>query len=214
MAQYFKYKSLEGTSLKYFIQMLLDEKIYASTFDQLNDPMEGAYLANTIIADEIKEHNKGAKLEKRIVSLVRKEREELPINMLMWSHYSDEHRGCCIEFHFQNQEDEDCVQSISYIDTIPEDNQANKNIDNLLIRKFCDWAYEHEVRYLGPKKFVPIKIDKIYLGMKIDSLYEDEEKTNEEFYRNLITRLCPNAQVEIMKAEDFDDNHINTGTNL
>ena len=214
MANFFKYKSLSGTSLRYFIQTLLDEKIYASTFDQLNDPMEGAFLSDEILSAEIKQHIKDTKLEKRIVSLVRKENDELPTNMLMWSHYSDEHKGCCIEFHFQNHEDEENVHEVTYVNSIHAVNQGEIDVNSILTRKFYDWAYENEVRYLGPKNLVPIKIDKIYLGMKIDSLYEDEEKTNEEFYRNLITRLCPNAQVEIMKAEDFDDNHINTGTNL
>lgn len=72
MANFFKYKSLSGTSLRYFIQTLLDEKIYASTFDQLNDPMEGAFLSDEILSAEIKQHIKGTKLEKRIVSLVEK----------------------------------------------------------------------------------------------------------------------------------------------
>ena len=212
MAHYFKYKSLNGISFQYFVQMLLDEKIYASTFDKLNDPMEGAFLSDDSFCKEIK-YTINAKYEKRIASIVRKEHEERPTNMLMWSHYSDEHKGCCVEFHFQEPEDEENVHEVSYVDSIHADNPEEIDVDNILTRKFYDWAYEHEVRYLGPKDLVPIKIDKIYLGMRIDNLYENEGKPNEEFFRNLIARICPNAQVEIMKAEDFNGHHINTSFN-
>lgn len=212
MAHYFKYKSLSGTSFRYFVQMLLDEKIYASSFDQLNDPMEGAFLSDDSLSEEIR-NTINAKHTRRIVSLVKKEHDERPANMLMWCHYSDEHRGCCVEFHFQEQEDEEHVHEVSYIDSIHENNQGDNDSDNILTRKFYDWAYEHEVRYLGSKDFVPIKFDKIYLGMRIDNLYKDEGKPNEEFFKNLITRLCPNVPVEIMKAEDFDGHHINTSFN-
>lgn len=212
MAHYYKYKSLSGTSFKYFVQMLLENNIYAPTFDQLNDPMEGAFLSDELLGSEIKHILKGAKLEKRIISLVKKNQEELPTNMLMWTHYSDEHKGCCIEFHFQNPEDEKKVKPVSYVNTLPRENQAEINIEELLTRKFCDWAYEQEVRHLGSEKKVPIIIDKIYLGMRIDNIYEGNDNSNEEFYRTLIVRLCPNAniQVEVMKAEDFDGNHNNT----
>jgi hypothetical protein len=196
--------------------MLLDEKIYAATFDQLNDPMEGAFLSNEVLSEEIKKCIKGAKLEKKIVSLVKKEDGKLPTNMLMWSHYSDEHRGCCIEFHFQNPEDEANVHDITYIEKIHAENAENQeeiDVNNILTRKFHDWAYENEVRYLGPKKFVPIQIDTIYLGMRTDNLYENDNKPNVTFFKDLISHLCPNVHVVIMKAEDFNEHHINTRWN-
>ena len=54
MAQYFKYKSLRGGSFRFFVQLLLDEKIYAATFAQLNDPMERAFLTDDSLSKEIR----------------------------------------------------------------------------------------------------------------------------------------------------------------
>ena len=51
-----------------------------------------------------------------------------------------------------------------------------------------DWKYEQEVRYLGKKELVPIVIDKIYLGMRVDDIYDDCARTNEVFYGELIKR--------------------------
>ena len=66
------------------------------------------------------------------------------------------------------------------------------------------------LRHLGHEKSVPIVIDKIYLGLRVDDIYNPEESTNETFYRELIKRLCPNVVVEKMRAEDFDGHHIDT----
>lgn len=203
MANYFKYKSLSGTSFKHFVEMLLDESIYAATFDQLNDPMEGVFLSDKKLSSEIEKSYNDKKLERRIVSLVKKQHDESPNDILMWSHYSDGHKGCCIEFCFKNIEDEDKVKSISYINSLTEVHTENVCIDLLLMSKLKNWKKEQEYRYLGSKKYIPIKIVKIYLGMKIDNLYDNDDNLNEKFYRNLIGRLLPNVQVEVMKAENF-----------
>lgn len=203
MEHYFKYKSLSGESFNYFIQMLINCKMYPACFKKLNDPMEGAYLSH-----EVAKGYMNQKEEKRIISLVKKNSDEKPCNMLMWSHYSDEHRGCCIEFHFMNEEDEEKIRSVNYIDKIENDDVHS--IEDVLTRKFVDWKYEHEVRHLGTETYVPIVIDRIYLGMRVDDMYNEEAESNESFYRELLKRLCPKVEVVKMCAEDFDNHHIDT----
>ena len=205
MKHYFKYKSLEGDSFKYFVKMLVEGKMYASPFKKLNDPMEGAYLADEELRDYLRPQKKE---EKRIISLIEKKPGEIPYNMLMWSHYSDEHRGCCIEFHFKNDEDEKLVRPVNYVKDI-KSNDVN-SVEAILSRKFMDWKYEQEVRYLGSEELIPIKIDRIYLGMRIDDLYNENDHANENFYRELITRICPDVEVVKMCAENFDGHHLDT----
>ena len=204
MKHYFKYKSLNNDSFKYFVKMLVESKMYASDFKKLNDPMEGAYLADK----ELRDYLQSQKKEMKIISLIEKKPGEIPYNMLMWSHYSDEHRGCCIEFHFQNVEDENNVRPVDYVKEIRTNDVSS--IELMLSRKFMDWKYEQEVRYLGFEELVPIIIDKIFLGMRIDDIYDGNDHTNENFYRELISRLCPNVEVIRMKAEDFDGHHLDT----
>lgn len=204
MKRYFKYKSLSGDSFKYFVKMLIESKMYAACFKELNDPMEGAYLSDK----ESKDYLQSQKEEMKIISLVEKKADELPCNMLMWSHYSNEHRGCCVEFHFKNKADEYDVCKVNYIKEIKQ-GEIN-SVESVLCRKFEDWKYEQEVRYIGLKELVPIEIDKIYLGMRIDDLYDNNDTSNETFYRELINRLCPHVKVDKMRAEDFDGHHTET----
>lgn len=203
---YYKYKSLNGTSFKYFVKMLVDSSLYAAKFSELNDPMEGAFLTNTLDNQAIDEIRNGKDIL-RIISLIEK-KDEGPCNMLMWSHYADEHRGCCIEFHFMDEKEQSKVRNIEYVEAI--ENSDCISVEDVLSRKFIDWKYEQEVRHLGHEKSVPIVIDKIYLGLRVDDIYNPEESTNETFYRELIKRLCPNVVVEKMRAEDFDGHHIDT----
>lgn len=205
MVQYFKYKSLKGDSFRYFVKMLVDSKMYASNFKKLNDPMEGAFLAyslNSHAIDDIRNEKDGL----RIISLIEK-KEEKPCNMLMWSHYTDEHRGCCIEFHFDDENEEKKIYPIKYVKEI-EVNQ-NETAKAILLRKFTDWKYEQEVRHLGTEESVPIVIDKIYLGMRIDNMYGNDN-TEEIFLRELINRI--NSEIDVVKmcAEDFDGHHLDT----
>lgn len=204
MKHYFKYKSLKGDSFKYFVKMLVERKMYASDFKKLNDPMEGAFLSD----EESRNYLQSQKNGMKIISLMEKKAGEIPYNMLMWSHYSDEHRGCCVEFHFQDEEDEERVHPVKYVKEL-KPNDVN-SVDGVLSRKFVDWKYEQEVRHLGFEELVPIVIDKIYLGMRIDDIYNEGDCTNENFYRELIERLCPNVEIVKMHAEDFDGHHIDT----
>lgn len=207
MKHYFKYKSLKDESFKYFVKMLVESKMYASNYKKLNDPMEGAFLSKRM-SDSIIDRIRTDKDTKKIISMVEKIGDEKPCNMLMWSHYTDEHRGCCIEFHFKDEEEEKKVRPVKYVEEIKQNDV--KSVEEVLSRKFVDWKYEQEVRHLGTDELVPIVIDKIYMGMRIDDMYNEGDHTNEDFYRNLIKCLYPNVEVIKMKAEDFEGHHIDT----
>ena len=215
---YFKYKSLSGDSFRYFVQLLLDQRMYAATFDQLNDPMEGVFLTKDVL-DEIRlEEIKSKKNNYRIISMVRKNNNDIPASMLMWSHYADEHRGCCIEFHFANEEDEKSVRDIKYVSEVSEVSKKGSNcsLETILCRKLTDWGYENEVRYIKQmdnEQTVPIVIDKIFFGMRIDDMYNPSDHTNQKFYKDLVNRLCKGVDVHFVVARNFEGMHINTRNN-
>lgn len=42
---YYKFRSLEN--IKRFLDILINERLYAARYDKLNDPMEGSYLVDS-----------------------------------------------------------------------------------------------------------------------------------------------------------------------
>ena len=86
----YKYKSLQN--FKFFVDIILKKRLYASKYKDLNDPMEGQYYYREgELRREIKEKILSQKNEYRICSLSR-----INNNELMWSHYADGQRGVAV----------------------------------------------------------------------------------------------------------------------
>lgn len=75
-------------------------------------------------------------------------------NLLMWAHYSDSHRGICLEFDLQN--DVLCAAlKCEYSDRFPltklrDDSEAA--LLGVLLAKSSAWAYEHEFRLVAQER--------------------------------------------------------------
>ena len=86
----YKYRSLKN--FKYFVDIIINQRLYASPYFELNDPMEGYYLySKGNMSEEILKKIKGEKEKIRICSLTRD-----CSNELMWSHYADGHHGIVV----------------------------------------------------------------------------------------------------------------------
>lgn len=92
MATYYKYRSLRN--LNRILDILINERLYAAKFQNLNDPMEGHYQYNADIDRNLKEQILSERDRTLICSLSRRSNIGL-----MWTHYADEGRGCCIELN-------------------------------------------------------------------------------------------------------------------
>lgn len=109
-----------------------------------------------------------------------------PDNYLMWSHYSDSHKGFCVEFdtrklvesaggHFEKVLYGDEIPYFSINDTFPED-----LLTKLLFYKSELWKYEDEYRITrihNPNltfKFDPACLTGVYFGCKMP--YEQIEE--------------------------------------
>jgi hypothetical protein len=101
-------------------------------------------------------------------------------NLLMWSHYADQHKGFCLEFH-TDQEPFDGIVRVDYVETMPEISMTKFVIDRaagivnkLLFTKSKDWKYEKEWRriYLKAKDslrpYHPSALKAVYFGSKIE----------------------------------------------
>lgn len=68
-------------------------------------------------------------------------------NILMWSHYTNSHKGFVIEFDHKHEFFNKYVHSVIYTDKRPEiDLTESKQSGELFYTKSKDWAYEEEVR--------------------------------------------------------------------
>lgn len=136
----FKYTSLE------FIPSCINNGVYASRLDKINDPFEGKGIRYPNLY--------------RVVCLTAS-----PFQMLMWAYYGN-HRGCCIEF------DVDRIRSIRAVEYIKVF-QAHEDMSTLeviesLYKKGNEWRHEKEYRlvYYEPtadKSLWKIDGEKVYL---------------------------------------------------
>lgn len=128
-------------------------------------------------------------------------------NILMWSHYANNHKGIVIEFDIK--QDPDFFISpieVNYIDTYEPINypkNERKSIEKIVSTKSNDWKYESEVRIIkantnGLIKFKPSSISKIYFGCR-----------SEKSFINEIKNLCLKDELKhieffLMEKEKFE----------
>ena len=105
-------------------------------------------------------------------------------NILMWSHYTDNHTGAVIEFHAQLEDSAFLVaQRVRYESTIPvftlemaNERRADELFDMITLTKSKDWEYEKEWRVVTSMRdkfkdyeilrFPPEEVAAIYLGCR------------------------------------------------
>ena len=117
-----------------------------------------------------------------------------PLNVLMYSHYTDKHKGICIEYDFSDFDTENTsLLEVKYkeelkIDSeiaqimMKSDNDINEEISflDLFRTKHLNWEYEKEYRVMT------YDVDKIYRPIKAIYLGKDFPKDNIELIKKLI----------------------------
>jgi hypothetical protein len=110
--------------------------------------------------------------------------------ILMWSHYTNGHKGICLEFdkdildrewqHFYG------VRKVTYTDSLPNFNPNLPPMDrtaSLVLTKYSGWSYEREWRAvriletgkgLGLIKFPPSSLTGVVFGCKTPDLERDQ----------------------------------------
>lgn len=184
---YYKFRSLQN--LKRFLDILINERLYASRYDELNDPMEGAYLTDAR-NKHIIELLRTKKYETRICSLSRDYK-----HILLWSHYADSHKGCCIEVSVKNEREEPI--DVNYVESVPiiyEDKEGRE----LLAHKSVLWKYEDEVRFFRKSSYLNVNIHQVIFGQRVSN-------DDYHFYKKLIK--CINPSIELRKITEGEIIH-------
>lgn len=184
--RYYKFRGLQN--LKHFIDIILNKRLYAPRYDELNDPMEGVYLidpSNSNIIRLLKEK----KYRTRICSVSKDYK-----HTLLWAHYADGHKGCCIEVSVPTERG--VPEEINYVNYLPIINDLREGKD-LLIHKSTVWEYEKEVRFFSKNQFLNVKVHRVIFGKKIT-------KEDFNFYKKLIQSIDPNIDVRIICENELE----------
>ena len=169
-------------------------------YDQMNDPMEGAFLIDSANQESLKKLYTG-KRKKLICSFSKDYR-----HTLLWSHYADSHQGCCLEVEVTSKMHR---YEVNYSSTLPK--AKHDDVIQLLTHKSQYWDYEKECRYIKDdvndkgnktRPFLSIKISKIFLGIRMPL-------NDVRFYTSLIHSILGNdIEVRQIKKEELDTGYI------
>lgn len=199
---------LRDESNERILDILINKRLYASKFEELNDIKEGLfYFVYTIGSnvDNILERIRNAKNEYRICSFSKtpiKSKYNIEKDLrqhLMWAHYAGNHNGIRIDFDIDNSKEQSNVFKVKYTDK-EEDYEFIKNINNIFygsneqfefVKKIFTtkqkiWEYEKESRVITNDRKVYIKIKQIVIGRGFLRTTFDYMRNGDRFEDNLI----------------------------
>ena len=164
----YKYRSLQNW--KFVLDIITNRRLYAASFQALNDPMEGRYF---YFGDEVSRQFRRSildrKAEWRICSL-----SATAHNTLMWSYYAEGHKGVAIGVRLRpGSRPPAQVRQVRYDSEVyigPGGNRrsaAHMALD-ILTQKQLAWMHEQEYRAFVRDSFVQVTVSEIVLGCLID----------------------------------------------
>ena len=180
----YKFRTLQN--IEFTLDIILNERLHCSSYDQLNDPFEGLFhtvihsynfppghplFFNTNEVMEVKEvKDLPIELEDYKICSLSKNLNDVRL----WSHYADGHKGIAIEIDFFEIESD--VHEVNYVDKLPEFEKTDLNSLSpveLLTFKTKHWIYEKEYRIIEKGEYFPIKgrVKSIYLGHRTSKIH-------------------------------------------
>ncbi|QNI04779.1 DUF2971 domain-containing protein [Halomonas sp. SH5A2] len=181
----YKYRGIRD--FRFFTDIILKSRLYAAPYFDLNDPMEGKYLYSQgggSLDEDMRRLLKGEKEKLRICALSRD-----PNNELMWSHYSEGHRGVVVGVEIDHREYE--VRPIEYdgLHRVGLNNFHNGAAIDVLSHKLDVWKYEAEERvFTRGKQFVDVKVCSIICGSRMST-------QDKGFITELVGKINPDIEV-------------------
>lgn len=199
----YKYRPIDINTGK----LILNSKVRLSDYNYFNDPADPLVKLNKEAFKIVEEYISNI----RICSL-----SPTYDNFLMWSHYSNEHKGICIEYDATNFKESNTkiekliLKKIIYTNKIRFGNfehiiaynnlELDKYFLSLFYIKHKNWKYENEYRFIADTKeeYIDLPIKAIYFGMNAS---DDDIK--------LIKSLVKDDTVKFYKMKSDKNNLFN-----
>jgi tetratricopeptide (TPR) repeat protein len=177
--EFFKFIPISKQTLLNFA----DKKVFFQNPNQFNDPFDCPIISQY----KLKLHKalEDILLKIRVFSLGYETKRNIKpfSNMLMWSHYADQHKGLCVGYKFKPElfkKHKLCIADIVYTKKISQEfwESLVSTIESGYFQKYEAWNYEHEARIIWlPKKkndsCIPlsdgIEISSVTFGYKASS---------------------------------------------
>lgn len=169
------YKYIRANKIERLASIFKEEKIWASNYKNLNDPMEWFFRS----------HDKG--FDKKILDEYKGDVKICCLSKsynygLMWAMYGDEHKGICLEVEVdetENIKDDSSISEnywvkydIKYQNEPAEIKDGYPTVDEILKIKSPQWKHEQEVRFVRKSKdacCLRVKIKRVMLGVRTPS---------------------------------------------
>ena len=189
----YKYRSLDN--FKNFVDIILKNRLFASKYKDLNDPMEGQYYYESgELNREIRNKLLEEKGELRLCSL-----SKVKDNQLMWSHYTNGQRGVAIGLRIDDSQY--IIKPIQYngLVSLRKQDFNEQTTTEILTHKLVVWNYEEEVRvFIRDRHFIDVNIEEVITGVAMSN-------ADFGFVNELVEKINPD--IRIIKAETFMNNH-------
>ena len=144
---------------------------------------------------------------------------ESPDNIPMWYHYTDNHKGVCLEYDKNSIDDLDHIFPAIYTKELPDvtgvmfgnQNFYSVNIfEYLAFHKAHDWRYENEWRMIMYPRYIYDKRDDVPLdfydkGVQIDFVKPSKVILGiriSQKHKKIILKMCNKAGIPVVQARD------------
>lgn len=182
---FYKYRSLQN--FKSFVDIILNNRLYAAQYKDLNDPMEGQY------------YYRMGELDKKIRNKLTEDKNSLRVcalsrvndNVLMWSHYADGLRGVAIGVRIVDAKNEYIIRPIEYdgFASIRRHDFNEQTAIEILCHKLTVWQYEEEVRvFVRYKRYIHVQIEEIITGRAMSN-------ADYGMVKELVAKINPNIRL-------------------
>ncbi|WP_445946223.1 DUF2971 domain-containing protein [Shewanella sp.] len=163
------YKYRAFSNFENLVDIIVNSRLYAASYDKMNDPMEGGYSFPKTYSDEQIKELETVIGKQKFCSLSASNNIDL-----MWAHYANGNRGICIGVTLKETRRAGVAYWVNY-DGPPNlihrcDQDTQDRARKILRHKSDCWGYEEEVRiFSNDGHLVDVEIKEIIFGKRADS---------------------------------------------
>ena len=163
------YKYRAFSNFENLVDIIVNSRLYAASYDKMNDPMEGGYSFPATYSNEQIDALEKVIAKQKFCSLSASSDIDL-----MWAHYANGNRGICIGVVLKSTRKAGEAYQVIY-DGQPNlihgcDKNDQDRARKILRHKSDCWRYEEEVRvFSNDGHLVDVEVKEIIFGKRTDT---------------------------------------------